>query len=348
MMAWLYKRALKPILFRFSPDLVHDVFVQIGILSGKFIILKKLISFFYGAPQEKTPLVVDGIPYYGKVLLSAGFDYNAHLSAILWEMGFAGEEVGSVTARVCHGNPPPRLTRLVNSNSIQVYKGLKNDGVDAVIERLKKKKIHPKFVVGISIAKTNDQLCASSEEGIKDYCYSFRRLNENNLGHFYTINISCPNSFGGEDFAKPEQLRWLLSEIKKIPCQKPIYLKMPINLPWNEFDELLKIIVEFKINGVVIGNLNKDYKDADDQTEPSQLFRGGLSGKPCQRRSNELIQKTRAAYPELTIMGCGGILSTEDADKKLKSGANLLQLISGMIFTGPHLMGEINSSLKNR
>src|SRR5690606_32921291 len=116
---------------------------------------------------------------------------------------------------------PPRLRRMIKSNSIQVYKGLKNDGVDAIIKRIKTKKIPPQFVLGISIAKTNDEQNSSQEEGIKDYCYSFKRLNEENIGDFYTINISCPNAFGGEDFAKPASLRLLLNELKKIPGTKP-------------------------------------------------------------------------------------------------------------------------------
>lgn len=347
MIKFLYKNALKPIAFKFDPDLVHTLFVKVGIICGDIPPLKSVINIIYGEPSGKKTLVVDGITYQGPVLLSAGFDYNAHLSPILFSMGFAGEEVGSVTARPCLGNPPPQTRRLIKSNSIQVYKGLKNDGVDAIIQRIKAKKVPSKFVLGISIAKTNDKLNAGQSEGIKDYCYSFKRLNEENIGDFYTINISCPNAFGGEDFGTPVALRLLLSELKKIPCTKPIYIKMPINLDWQDFKKLLEIIDEHGIQGVVIGNLNKKYEDADFPAEATKEYRGGLSGKPCQKLSNGLIAKTREHYPKMTIMGCGGVLTPEDALEKIRLGANLVQLITGMIFTGPHLMNDINKKFES-
>lgn len=346
MIKWLYKNSLKPILFKFNPDLVHSMFVELGIICGDVPLLNQVVKKIYGEPSGKKLIVVDGLTYQGPVLLSAGFDYNAHLSHVLYFMGFSGEEVGSVTARPCMGNPPPRLRRLIKSQSIQVYKGLKNEGVDKIILRLKSKIIPSKFILGISIAKTNDQKNSNQEEGIKDYCYSFRRLNEENVGDFYTINISCPNAFGGEDFAKAENLDLLLTELKKIPCKNPIYIKMPINKSWEDFQELLKVIHQHAIHGVVIGNLNKKYEDADFKEEATKEFRGGLSGKPCQKLSNDLIRKTRQAYPGMTIMGCGGVLSAADALEKIRLGANLVQLITGMIFTGPHLMQEINKEFE--
>jgi dihydroorotate dehydrogenase len=346
MMSWIYQNVLKPILFKFDPDDVHTLFVKIGVVCGNHKILTTLIEKIYGKPSSLKNIEVDSLKFKGPVLLSAGFDYNAHLSHILFSMGFAGEEVGSVTARPCKGNPPPHLKRLVRSKSIQVYKGLKNDGVDQIIERIKQKRIPSEFVMGISIAKTNDEKCSSHDGGIEDYCYSFRRLNEENIGAFYTINISCPNAFGGEDFATPLKLRDLLDELKKIPCSKPIYIKMPINKSWDELKELLEVIHEQKINGVVIGNLNKNYADLDFSEEISDSYRGGLSGRPCRKLSTMLVKKTRELYPQMTIMGCGGILSPEDAMEKLEAGADLVQLISGMIFTGPHLMQEINQQFQ--
>ncbi|MEX0799191.1 MAG: hypothetical protein WD025_07085, partial [Bacteriovoracaceae bacterium] len=252
-------------------------------------------------------------------------------------------EVGSVSAKKCEGNPPPNLRRLIKSKSIQVYKGLRNDGVDTIIKRIKKMSLPEKFVLGISIARTNDVDCADVDKGIEDYLYSYKRLNEEDVGDFYTINISCPNAFGGEDFAWPLLLEKLLKALKTIPSQKPLYFKMPINRSWDEFKELLDILDENEVNGVVIGNLNKNYDEVDFSGEiPPGGYRGGLSGKPCKARSNELIKKTREAFPNMTIFGCGGILEPEDALEKLALGANMVQLITGMIFNGPHLINEIN------
>jgi dihydroorotate dehydrogenase subfamily 2 len=342
MMKFLYQHILKPVLFQFDPETVHDAFVSIGKMASNSSSFKKILNLMYGKPEGKE-IQIDGLTFKGPVLLSAGFDYNGHLSEVLYFLGIAGEEVGSVTARPCPGNSTPRLTRLIKSQSIQVYKGLRNDGVDVIIQRMKQKKIPSGFVLGISIAKTNDEVSSSTEEGIQDYCYSLKRLVEEDVGDFYTINISCPNAFGGEDFASPDRLRLLLSELKKISHSRPMYIKMPINLPWDKFRPLLDIIKELQFNGVVIGNLNKNYDDLDDVTERPLDYRGGLSGRPCFKLSNELIQKTRQYIPEnFTIMGCGGVLSQDDAMEKLRAGADLIQMISGMIFSGPQLVNEIN------
>lgn len=342
----VYKRLLKPVLFRFDPEDVHDLFTSVGAFLGRHALTRKLTSAVYGYHGPDISKTVDGIRYRTPFLLSAGFDYNAQLMGILGSIGLGGEEVGSVTARPCEGNPKPRLTRLKNSQSILVNKGLRNDGVDMIIERLKQAKKErsegAEFVVGVSIARTNDEHSASAEKGIEDYVYSFRRLNEEGVGDYYTINISCPNAFGGEAFTDPALLRRLLPEIKKVPCSKPIYVKMPINVPWSQFDELLKVIDENGLHGVVIGNLQKDYDALDFREEAPATYKGGLSGKPCTHPSTDLIYKTRETYGKrFTIIGVGGVMSPETAQEKLDAGADLIQLISGLIFEGPGLVKRL-------
>lgn len=343
---WFYQNAVKPILFLFDPELVHKWFVWLGENLAAFSFLRKTLFFFYGTPEKTPHTIVDGMRFHSPVLLAAGFDYNGKLPEALSSMGFAGEEVGSVTARKCHGNEPPRMKRLINSQSILVYKGLKNDGVDAIIERLKTKRIPENFVLGISIAKTNDEKSVELDAGIEDYAYSLRRLSEERIGQFYTINVSCPNVHGGEDFASPERLKLLLEVLANIDRgHRPSYVKLPINKDWEEFEKMLKIVKEQGFQGVVIGNLNKNYDDIRDQTERPPKYRGGVSGSACQKLSNELIAKTRQLYPEnFTIIGCGGVLTALDAMEKLRLGADLVQLITGMIFNGPHLMREISIS----
>jgi dihydroorotate dehydrogenase len=265
---------------------------------------------------------------------------------VLDTLAFGGDEVGSVTARPCSGNPPPRLKRMIRSKSLVVYRGLKNDGVDQVIERLKRKPVAEGFVVGISIAKTNDELTESVEAGIDDYFYSLNRLVEEGVGDYYTINISCPTVGGGESFTDPDDLEKLLTKLATVKHRKPVYLKMPINQPWANFSKLLAIADRHGVHGVVIGNLNKQYQMADQREEAPEEYRGGLSGKPCRDLSNDLIRKTRDAYGDrFTIIGCGGILTPADALEKLAAGADLLQLITGMIFEGPHLMKEICAAI---
>ncbi len=338
----LYKHILKPILFNFNPEFIHKVFVKMGIFLGSNPLTRKMVKIIYGYNGRDISKTVDGIKYTTPVILSAGFDYNANLTQILPSLGFGGVEVGSVTARPCRGNPSPTLTRLPNSKAIIVNKGLRNDGVDVIIKRLKSKKRIKDFVIGISIAKTNDMKCADTEEAIKDYCYSFKRLNEENIGDYYTINISCPNAFGGETFTSPELLERLLHEIKKIPCSKPIYIKMPINIFWEATNSLLEIILKYSINGVIVGNLNKNYLDIPHDSERPSEYKGGISGKPCFHPSNILIEKIKQTYGDkLTIIGCGGILNEIDALYKFELGSELIHIITGMIYEGPGLIKRI-------
>lgn len=345
----LYKRALKPLLFKTDPEFIHDAFVKMGEGIGHTKLGRGLISSMYGYKGPDISKTVDGITYKSPVSLAAGFDYNGQLAHVLDCLSFGGEEIGSVTARPCEGNPKPRLKRMVKSQSLVVWKGLKNQGVDRIIERLKSVNKPEGFIWGISIAKTNDPEASTSEGGVNDYYYSLKRLVEENMGDFYTINISCPNIHGGEDFAEPSQLRRLFEKLSTVKHDKPIYAKMPINTEWEEFNDLLMVLDEFGVHGVVIGNLNKNYSDADLPEEAPEEYRGGLSGKPCIEHSNTLIRKTRQQWGNrFTIIGCGGILSADDAMKKLDAGADLLQLITGMIFEGPHLMKDICSAYAKR
>jgi dihydroorotate dehydrogenase len=342
-MDYLYRKVLKPILFKIHPETIHDVFVDVGEVAGKFAITRKLFGYLYnyhGADISKT---VDGITYRTPVLLSAGFDSNGRLSQILPSLSFGGEEIGSTTAFPCEGNPWPRLTRLIRNKSVVVYKGLRNQGVDALITRLKRTPRVPQFVIGISIARTNEKAsCADSEAGIQDYVASFTKLVAANIGDYYTINISCPNSFSGETFIEPALLAQLLPRLRAIPCAKPVYVKMPINIPWEQFAALLDTADKNNIQGVIIGNLNKNYSDLTYPEDAPKEFRGGLSGAPCFKLSNDLIKKTREHYGDrFTIIGTGGIFTPDDAMTKFAAGADLIQVVSGMIFEGPGLMKDI-------
>ncbi len=376
-MSTFYRYILKPVLFLFEPEFIHDVFIFLGEMLGKFWITRKVVGLVYGFNLNASSRsvsnsgrtcdiskIVDGIKYRTPILLAAGFDYNGRLTNILSHVGFGGEEVGSVTAHPCEGNPKPRMTRLPKSQSIIVNKGLRNEGVDAIIMRLKNAgvgrkngalttvgdtEVVSKFVVGVSIARTNSPKTAPLESAVDDYAYSLKRLIEEGIGDYYTINISCPNAFGGEAFTKPELLTNLLAKLVTIPCTKPIYVKMPINLPWDEFNKLLKIIDFYKLQGVIIGNLNKDYESIGQHCEVPDEYAGGLSGAPCNKLSSELIRKTRQAYGKrFTIIGVGGIFSAADAREKFDAGADLVQLITGMIYEGPGLIREICNDLAKK
>lgn len=342
-MDFLYRHALKPILFRVHPDTVHEMFITAGEIAGCFWITRKLFSLFYGYRGSDIGKTVDGITYRTPVLLSAGFDSDGRLTRILPSLSFGGEEIGSTTAHPCEGNPRPRMTRLIRNKSIIVYKGLRNRGADALIAKLKRTPRIPGFVIGISIARTNEQAAAADvDAGIRDYVESFQKLNAAGIGDYYTINISCPNSYTGETFITPENLARLLPRLRAIQCAKPVYLKMPINVPWEQFAQLLDIADTNNIQGVIIGNLNKNYSDLEYPEDAPKTFHGGLSGAPTFKLSNELIKKTRKKYGKrFTIIGTGGIFTPDDAMAKFDAGADLIQMISGMVFEGPGVMRKI-------
>lgn len=349
MLAFLYHRVLKPILFMFDPEWVHDLFVGLGAHLGKTIFGRSLIRTLYGYPSDDAHVTVDGIQYTTPILLGAGFDCNGRLATILDCMSFGGVEIGSVTARACAGNEKPRLKRMVRSQSLVVYKGLRNDGIDAILANLKSRRQPKGFVWGISIAKTNDTDCVSLQSGIDDYCYSYKRLLDEEVGDFYTINISCPNVHGGETFSEPERLKRLLSALFKHGAPRPVYVKMPINETEDDFTRLLQGLDNFPVSGVVIGNLNKQYAEAKFPEEAPSHYRGGLSGEPCRERSLSLVRLTRTTYGKrFSIIGCGGVMSVEDARAMFDAGADLIQLISGMIFEGPHLMRAIAKEYAQR
>lgn len=338
----MYKKIVKPVLFLFEPETVHVFFTIFGKLLGSFYLGRLLLAFVYVYKGKDISKTVDGIYYKTPIILAAGFDYNAELTQVLPSLSFGGDEVGSITAKASFGNPKPRLTRLPNTNSILVNKGLRNEGVDAVIDRLQKTKKIKDFVVGISIARTNEKDTSSIKAGIDDYVLSLKKLVHANIGDYYTINISCPNSYGGEAFTTPELLGELFTEIDKLVHKKPIYVKMPISISDSNFMQLLHVLNKHNVQGVVIGNLQKDYNKIDRRDFVPEKYSGGLSGKPCEERSNELITLTKKEYKDrFTIIGCGGIFSYKDAKKKFDAGADLLQLITGMIYEGPGLMKDI-------
>ncbi|MFA6306166.1 MAG: dihydroorotate dehydrogenase (quinone), partial [Candidatus Gracilibacteria bacterium] len=246
----------------------------------------------------------------------------------------------------------PRLWRLKKSQGLIVYYGLNNKGADEISQRLKKalpagRQEKFNFPLGISVAKTNCERTAISEEGVKDYLKGFNLTKD--IASYMTINISCPNAHGGQPFTDAESLDKLLKEITKHRNEKPIFLKMPPDLKHSEIDDIIKIAEKYKIDGFICTNLTKDRtnkKMMSHISEKSPVEYGGISGKPVEELSNETIKYIyKKTQGKAIIIGCGGIFDAKDAYKKIRLGASLLQMMTGMIFEGPQLIGEINQGL---
>jgi len=336
-----YRFIAKPLLFARDPEEVHDAALQIGQWFGKKEYRRAFVRACFGFNHPSLQQNLLGINFSSPVGLAAGFDKNAKLIEVLPELSFGFGEIGSVTGRPCAGNPKPRLWRLPKSKSLAVCYGLANDGAALISERIKS--LSKKIPLGINIAKTNDMYTNDISAGIEDYLKAFKTVKE--IADYITINISCPNVGGGEPFKNPDNLELLLSAIDKETPLRPIFIKLSPNLEEKELDDVLEVIAGHNISGIICSNLTHS-RNSINESEINLKTRGGLSGKAVANLSNELLtsvyKKTRGKY---ILIGCGGIFSAEDAYEKIKRGANIIQLISGMIFNGPQFINELNRGL---
>lgn len=342
---FFYKNIFKRLFFAFDPEYVHDRVTSTGVLMGSFALGRMFVKAMFGYSNKALEQTVAGIYFKNPIGLAAGFDKNGQLTQTLPAVGFGFEEIGSVTGKPCIGNPGKRLWRLKNSQSLLVYYGLKNDGAEIISKRLSK--LSFKFPLGISIAKTNDQDTVDEASGISDYLKAYTEFNEKNIGDYFTINISCPNVFGGEPFTDPEKLEHLLQALREQDSSfnKPVFLKLPAELPLDVIDQILELAKKFKITGLVCTNLAKSRSNPNikDQSVPEV---GGMSGKVLQDLSDDLIGYIyKKCGKDFVLIGCGGIFTAEDAYRKIKKGATLLQMITGMIFEGPQVISDINLGL---
>ena len=347
--ALFYQRMVKPILFLVDPEIIHETMLATGEIIAKIPILNRLVRRIAQVKDLFLKQKIAGITFENPVGLAAGFDYLAKLPNVSPIVGFGFQSIGTITNKPYEGNLKPRLGRLPKSQSLMVNKGFKNPGAEEIIRKLRNKTFQTP--IGISIGKTNSTKINTQKEGIRDIIETFKKFERSKVKHsYYELNISCPNLFGSVTFYPPKNLRDLLTVVEKLKIKKPIFIKMPIEKTDKEFLEMLGVIAKFNIAGVIIGNLKKNRRDpALVRSEVAKFHEGNFSGKPTFKRSNELIKLAYKKYSKrLVIIGCGGIFSAEDAYAKIKLGASLVQLITGMIFQGPQLIAQINYGLIER
>lgn len=327
-------------LFRFDSEHIHETAVYAGETIAYALPHHHAISF---SPNLRQTL--HAIAFPNPIGLAAGFDYEARLTGILPYLGFGFGTVGTITHRPYEGNDPPRLGRLVRSRSLVVNKGFKNSGIDALIQKHKKSWFS--MPIGLSLGKTNSKSMTQGES-VDDIVSACAKAERAHLPFaYYELNISCPNLHGSVEFYSSRNLSDLLSALETLSLSKPVFIKMPINESNEDFLRMLGIITQFKIAGIIIGNLQKDRQHPlVDQSALAAYPRGYLSGKPTEDRSNELIALAYRHYSSrFTIIGCGGVFSAFDAYKKIRYGASLVQMITGLVFEGPHLPHQINTEL---
>ncbi|WP_294239111.1 quinone-dependent dihydroorotate dehydrogenase [Chryseobacterium endophyticum] len=339
----MYKSLIRPILFRFDPEAVHHF---------TFSMLKNfgfVTRLFLPKPIEDKRLEreVFGLKFKNPVGLAAGFDKNAVLFNELADLGFGFVEIGTVTPKGQAGNPKKRLFRLIEDGGIINRMGFNNDGLEAAIEKLKGNK--GKIIIGGNIGKNTD---TAPDQYTNDYLQCFEGLHPH--VDYFVLNVSCPNVGSHAKLEDVEYLRELITEVKKInlskSVQKPVLLKIAPDLNDRQLDEIIDLIAETKIDGVIVSNTSVNREGLKTSPEIlAQIGNGGLSGKPIRERSTRMIrylsEKSSRAFP---IIGVGGIHSAKDAIEKLDAGASLVQLYTGFIYEGPELINDINREVLKR
>lgn len=343
----MYKKYVKPILFRFSPDTAHNMTVRAGRVAQSIppvrYALRKIWSYDHPSLQQE----ILGVTLKNPVGLSAGFDKNVQLTPLIESVGFGFETAGSVTLPPRRGNLRPWFHRLPKTGSLVVYAGMANHGLISMTPELRRnqKKLHG-MPLSISVAVAPQQNGFHTfEEAIVDAKNATTYIINNDLAQMVEINISCPN-VGSVPFSEPELLKKLMTELDKVDRTVPFFAKMPYLKDMEKFDELLEVLSRHNIQGVTIANLVKDRKGVPLKDPLSDDIKGGLSGLPTREQSVELIRHTYRHFGDrFIIAGVGGIFSGEDAYEKIRAGATVVELITGMMFEGPQVIGQINRDL---
>src|SRR5690554_4655333 len=307
-------------------------------------ILKPTIKSMYRFEDPVLEKEVFGLKFKNPVGLAAGLDKDARFISELEMLGFGFIEIGTLTPRPQSGNAQPRLFRLPGDQALMNRMGFNNGGVEEAVERLKKTKAT--VLIGGNIGKNKD---TPNERAIDDYLLCLEALHP--YVDYFVVNVSSPNTPNLRDLQEKEPLKKLLYGVKAANEQKekpkPILLKIAPDLTNGQLDDIIEIVQETKLDGVIATNTTVDYSViVKEKEQVAQIASGGVSGKPLKSRSTEVIrylsENSGQSFP---IVGVGGIFSAEDAIEKLEAGASLVQIYSGLIYEGPEIMMKIKKGL---
>ena len=337
----MYKRLLRPILFLFSPEKAHHISVRLFQIVCAIPGIDGLFRLYSKGFHPELRFDKKGIRFPNRVGLAAGFDKNASFYKSFHHLGFGFIEVGTVTPLAQQGNPQPRLFRLLSDEALINRMGFNNEGVDAMILKLKNR---PKgLIIGGNIGKNKD---TSSADAINDYLKCFRALHP--YVDYFAVNVSSPNTPGLRALQEKEPLRELLKAIQEearhVKSTQPILLKIAPDLNESELDDIIEIVSDCELSGVIATNTTISRSNLQTTNKTLEAIgAGGLSGKPVRNRSTEVIRYLREHLgSEYLLMGVGGIHSAADALEKIHAGADVIQLYTGFIYEGPKLIREIN------
>lgn len=340
----MYKILISPILFLFDAERIHYFVCEMLHFAFRIPIMPRIIRALYTYEHPDLVQEVAGLRFRNPVGLAAGFDKNAEMVDQLEALGFGFIEIGTVTPRPQPGNDKPRLFRLKKDKALINRMGFNNKGVAVAAAKLAKRK--SKIMVGGNIGKNKD---TPNDQALSDYLICFRELFD--VVDYFVVNVSSPNTPGLRDLQEKEPLTALLKELQTKNLEKfkpkPIFLKIAPDLTWSQLDDIIDIVKQTGIAGVIATNTTISREGLlTNETEVQQIGAGGLSGAPLAHRSTEVIrylcQQSNHAFP---VIGVGGIASSGSALGKINAGAALIQLYTGFIYEGPGVVSKICKAL---
>jgi dihydroorotate dehydrogenase len=342
----VYKLIIRPFLFLFDPEKVHYFIFSLIRILCKIPFVPSIIRNLYQVNDKRLERNLFGLHFTNPVGLAAGFDKNAVLYNELANFGFGFIEIGTVTPKGQIGNPKKRLFRLKDDKGIINRMGFNNDGVEDVIKNLKKNK--HKAIIGGNIGKNTD---TAPDEYTQDYLEVFKELHP--FVDYFVLNVSCPNVGSHVKLNDKKYLLELITSCQNqnnlFQIKKPILLKIAPDLNNAQLDEIIALVAETKIDGVIASNTSITRDNLKVSKERlKEIGYGGVSGQPIKNQSTKVIkylaEHSNKSFP---IIGVGGIHSAEDALEKLNAGADLVQIYTGFIYEGPGLIKEINKAILN-
>lgn len=337
----LYRLLIRPIFFLFDPEKVHHFAFRCLKLLYALPFGQALERLFHNYQHPDLEQELFGLKFRNPVGLAAGFDKNGVLNEKWSNLGFGFVEVGTVTPRPQVGNPKPRMFRLPKDSAVINRMGFNNEGVEALVGRLRKVK-ERRIIIGGNIGKNKT---TPNDQALEDYKICFEAL----FPHvdYFVVNVSSPNTPGLRELQEKEPLKRLLLAVQELnqakSNPKPLLLKIAPDLTDGQLDDIVEIVNETQLDGLVATNTTISRADLVTPTSDVEAIgNGGLSGKPLTQRADEVIRYLRKkAGPDLPIIGVGGIMTPEDAAARLAAGANLIQVYTGFVYAGPDFPRKI-------
>lgn len=343
----MYKKVIRPVLFRFNPERVHHWTVDALRFAGRVPVLRGIVRSMFTVSDARLERDVLGMKFPNPVGMAAGFDKDARVYKELGLLGLGFVEIGTVTPLPQPGNPKPRLFRLPKDKAIINRMGFNNKGMENAAHNLRGRS--PKPIVGVNIGKNT---LTPNESAAADYLKLFRVLYE--FADYFVVNVSCPNVAGLANLQTGDYLLSIvepLLEFRKGQNEyKPVLVKISPDLTREQIDSVVKAIVETSLDGVVATNTTTVREGLHiSRKKLGQIGNGGLSGAPLTKRAIETVryihEKTEGRYP---IIGTGGMMTPQDALDMLDAGADLVQIYTGMIYNGPSFAKQICKALLAR